>query len=329
MTRQRIKPAMVTIYIALVAAGFIYFNFRLTVEWIAVILFGAALVYGKGVEFLRDWSVFLIVLLAWQLSSGLATDFDFPWHLQELLRADEFLFAGSVPAAVLQKDFHHPGVLEPWDVAAAAVYMSHFLMPMLCGFLLWMADRAMYRRFAISFVLLAFAGFLTYIVYPTVPPHLASQPLKHIHNMYVVARGGHVYLPGVQNLFQVTIAHWFSPYHGYVSLTWMGLNILNLHYDPVAEIPSEHIAFPVLFFLYLRRQFGRPAYLVLPYIAAMLFAILYLGMHWFVDALAGVLYAALAYVAVMYVGPALIARAGSRGKFTSVPRHEAPGSLRS
>ena len=320
MTLQRSKPVIAATYVAVVAVGLLYFNFRLTVEWIVVILFGAALLYGRGVDFLRDWSVFLLVLLAWQFSSPLATDFGFPWHLEELIRADKFLFAGSVPAAVLQKYLYHPGVLEPWDVLAAGVYMSHFLMPLVCGFLLWMANRAMYRRFALSFVLLAFAGFLTYIVYPSVPPHLASQPLKHIHNIYVAAPGGHVYLPGVQNLFQVTIAHWFSPYHGYVSLTWMGLNVLNLHYDPVAEIPSEHAAFPLLFFLYLRRQFGWPAYFVLPYIAVVVFAILYLGMHWFIDALVGFLYAVMAYAVVMHVAPAFIKRTRYGRNIGSTPR---------
>jgi membrane-associated phospholipid phosphatase len=289
-----------------VSLGFFYFNFRLTIEWVAVLLFTAALLYGRGVQFLRDWSVFVVVLLAWQFTSPLATDFGFPWHLQELIAADKLLFAGKVPALWLQQHLYHPGVLEPWDVLAAIVYMSHFLMPLVCGFLLWLADRDIYRKFAISFVLLAFAGFLTYILYPSVPPHMASQPLKHVNHVYVLAAGGYVYLPGVRNLFQVTLAHWFSPYHGYVSLTWKGLNLLNLRYDPVAEIPSEHAAFPLLFFLYLRHQFGRPAYLVLPYIAAILFAVLYLGMHWFIDVVIGFIYAAAAYGVVMHAAPAAV-----------------------
>ena len=303
---KRLRPVLLALYFLAVSAGFLYFNFRLTVEWVAVMLFVAALVAGRGLQFLRDWSVFIVVLLAWQFTSPLATQFGFPWHLQELIAADKFLFAGTVPAAWLQEHLHHPGVVEPWDVFAATIYMSHFLMPLVCGFLLWMADRSTYRKFAVSFVLLACAGFVTYIVYPTVPPHLASQPLIHVGGIYEVAAGGHVYLPGVQNLFQVTLAHWFSPYHGYVSLTWMGLNILNLHYDPVAEIPSEHAAFPLLFFLFLRHQFGRPAYLVLLYIGAMLFAILYLGMHWFIDALIGFLYAGAVYLVVMHAAPAAI-----------------------
>lgn len=308
---NRLRPILVATYLLAVFAGFLYFNFRLTVEWVALMLFVAALVLGKGMQFLRDWGVFVLVLLAWQLITPVATQFGFPWHLTELIAADKFLFNGTVPAAWLQVHLHHPGILEPWDVFAATIYMSHFLMPLVCGFLLWMASRETYRNFAISFVLLAFAGFVTYIVYPSVPPHMASQPLKHIHGIYVVAAGGHVYLPGVQNLFQVTLAHWFSPYHGYVSLTWMGLTFLNLHYDPVAEIPSEHAAFPMLFFLFLRHQFGRPAYWVLLYIAAVLFTILYLGMHWVIDAIIGFMYAGAVYLVVMHAAPAALHRVRS------------------
>ncbi|GAC1519957.1 MAG: hypothetical protein NVS2B16_26710 [Chloroflexota bacterium] len=305
--KLRLRTLLVVLYILAVSAGFLYFNFRLTVEWVAVILFSAALLYGRGMQFLRDWSVFILVLLAWQLTSPLATTFGFPWHLHELIDADKFLFHGIVPAVWLQQHLYHPGIVEPWDLLAATIYMSHFLMPLLCGFLLWLTNRDLFRKFAIAFVVLALAGFATYIVYPSVPPHLASQPLKRVGNIYVVAAGGHVYLPHVQNLFQVIAGHWFSPYHGYVSLTWKGLDLLKLKYDAVAEIPSEHAAFPMLFFLFLRRQFGRPAYLVLVYIALVLFSILYLGMHYSIDAIIGFIYAGIAFALVMHVAPALAA----------------------
>lgn len=311
LTIRRLRHILVALYLVAVSGALIYFNFRLTVEWVAVILFGAALFYGKGRQFVRDWSVFFIVLVAWQFTSPLATDFGFPWHLTELIDFDKLVFGGNVAPVWLQHHLYHPGLVEPWDVVAAAIYMSHFMTPMLCGFALWLTNRELFRKFAIAFIVLAFAGFITYIVYPSVPPHMASQPLKHVHGIYVIARGGHVYLPGhVVNLFQVTAGHWFSPYHGYVSLTYHGFNFLNLHYDQVAEIPSEHAAFPMLFFLFLRRQFGRYAYLVLLYIAAVLFTILYLGMHYFVDAIIGYIYAVTAFTLVVYAVPAAMARMG-------------------
>jgi membrane-associated phospholipid phosphatase len=310
---RRAIPFILGIYIVGVAAGFLFFNMRLTVEWVAIILFVAALLSGRGLLFLRDWGVFIAVLLAWQLVSPVATRFSFPWHLQAMISADKLMFFGSVPPVWLQQHLYHPGVLEPWDVLAAVTYMLHFLAPLLSGFLLWMSDRELFRKFAITFVLVAIAGFLTYIVYPAVPPWLAAQPLVAVGNQYahpweVAATypGGlhaawahsHVYLPGVQNLFNIIAGRWYNPYHG--TIFFAGLH---LHYDQVAAIPSEHAMYPLLFFLFLRRQFGRWSYFALLYIALLLFSITYLGQHYAIDAVVGFAYAAAGYVLVMHLWP--------------------------
>ena len=304
------------LYILGVAAGFLFFNMRLTVEWVAIILFVAAVLSGRGLLFLRDWGVFIAVLLAWQMVSPLATRFTFPWHLHEMISADRLLFFGNVPPVWLQKHLYHPGVLEPWDVLAAVMYMLHFLAPLLSGFLLWMSDRALFRKFAVTFVLVAVAGFFTYIVYPAVPPWLAAQPLVAVGGQFAhpweVARsypGGlhgawahsHVYLPGVQNLFDSIAGRWYNPYHG--TIFFAGLH---LHYDQVAAIPSEHAMYPLLFFLFLRRRFGRWAYLALVYIALLLFSITYLGQHYAIDAVVGFIYALVGYSLVMHVWPWLL-----------------------
>ena len=297
-TYRRVMPWLLALYMLAIAAGFLYFNMRLTIEWVAVILFGAALLSGRGLLFVRDWSVFLLVLVAWQVASPLATHFAFPWHLQELIDADKLMFFGQVPPVWLQAHLYHPGVLEPWDVLAAIIYMLHFLAPLVAGFLLWMSDRALFRKFAVTFVLVALAGFATYILYPAVPPWMAATPLHRVHNMYV--SGGRVYLPGVQNLFHTVIGRWYNPYHGDISLRF-----LHMHYDNVGAVPSEHAAYPLLFFLFLRRRFGRPAYWTLVYIALVMFSITYLGQHYVIDAVVGFAYAVAGYVLVMHVAPAV------------------------
>lgn len=293
-------PFILAVYVVAVAATFLYFNMRLTVEWVAIILFVAALLSGRGLLFLRDWGVFIAVLLAWQLTSPLATRFTFPWHLQELIAADKLMFFGTVPSVWLQAHLYHPGVLEPWDVFAATMYMLHFLAPLVAGFLLWMTNRRLFQKFAVTFVVVALAGFITYIVYPAVPPWMAALPLVHHHDTYIRAPGGHVYLPGVQNLFDVFAGRWYNPYHGTIFFSF-----LHMHYDQVAAIPSEHAAYPLLFFLFLRRQFGRPAYLALVYIAGLLFSITYLGQHYVIDAVVGFAYAIAGYVLTMYLVPAI------------------------
>ena len=320
---RRAIPAILGIYILGVAGTFLFFNMRLTVEWVAIILFVAAVLSGRGLLFLRDWGVFIAVLLAWQMVSPLATRFTFPWHLHEMIEADRFLFLGNVPSVWLQKHLYHPGVLEPWDVLAAVMYMLHFLAPLLAGFLLWMGDRVLFRKFAVTFVLVAVAGFFTYIVYPAVPPWLAAQPLVAVGDRFAhpweVAQsypGGlhaawahsHVYLPGVKNLFDSIAGRWYNPYHG--TIFFAGLH---LHYDQVAAIPSEHAMYPLLFFLFLRRRFGRWAYFALVYIALLLFSITYLGQHYVIDALVGFAYALAGYSLVMHAWPRFVAITAAAG----------------
>ncbi len=327
---RRIMPCVLALYVVAVAAGFLYFNLRLTVEWVAIILFVAALVSGRGLIFLRDWGVFIAVLLAWQLASPLATQFALPQHVTEMIDADRLLFFGHVPALWLQQHLYHPGKMEPWDVIAATLYLLHFLAPLFAGFALWLANRELFAKFALTFVIVAVAGFATYILFPAVPPWMAAQPLLHAHNVYTVAFPlqysflnvppwmaaqpdllahnaytlvapkplGHVYLPGVVDVNSKIMSHWYNPYRG--TIFFQGLH---LHYDQVAAMPSEHAMYPMLFFLFLRRQFGRPAYLVLIYIAAILFAITYLGQHYVTDAIVGFAYAILGYLLVMHLAP--------------------------
>lgn len=325
---MRIVPWILALYILCIAIGFLYFNMRLTVEWVAIVLFGAALLSGRGLLFLKDWGVFIVVLLAWQLASPLATHFSFPWHLTELISADKLLFFGHVPPLWLQKHLYHPGVLEPWDVLAATMYMLHFLAPLLAGFVLWMTNRELFQKFAITFVVVAICGFATYIFYPSVPPWLAAQKLVHIHGMYFstnwqdlkalkalgyphpyafVTTHGTVYLPGVRNIFESIMSRWYNPYNG--TIFFQGLHV---SYDKVGAIPSEHAAYPLLFFLFLRRQFGRIAYLVLIYIALLLFSITYLGQHYMIDAVIGFVYALVGYALVMHLFPAVMRGARQR-----------------
>src|SRR5947209_18289524 len=107
------------------------------------------------------------------------------------------------------------------------MYMLHFLAPLLAGFALWMTNRSLFRRFAITFVLVAVAGFATYIIYPAVPPWMAAERLVQVGNHYQgVAWGwfggkwvpnphiGQIYLPGVHNLFNDIMSRWYNPYKG-------------------------------------------------------------------------------------------------------------------
>jgi membrane-associated phospholipid phosphatase len=310
---------LVAACLAAVIAIFLYFDIPLTIEWAVVLLCGAAVISGRGLLFLRDWGAFVLVLFAWQLTAPIATDLPFPWHVTPLIAADKFMFFGTVPDVWLQKHLHHPGAIEPWDVFAAWMYMLHFVTPLIAGFALWITNRGLFQRYTVAFAVVAISGYITWVLYPSVPPWLAGQPLVHVGHIYLrpwaaAAKGypggiafawdhSHVYLPHVKNLFGVFIHHWYNGYNGQLSL-----GIVKGHVDQVGAIPSEHAAFPMLCFLFLRKQFGRPAYLFLLYVAGLCFSVLYMGQHYVIDILVGFLYAGLSYAFAMYALPVLIRR---------------------
>jgi membrane-associated phospholipid phosphatase len=295
---SRRRLIALAIYIAVVIGAFLYFNIPLLVEWVALILLVGAVIAGRAELFFRDWGAFLAALLAWQFTAPVATQLSQPWHLQELIDADRFLFHGTVPTAWLQAHLYHPGVLEPWDVFAGVMYSLHFVTPLIVGFVLWLTNRPLFQKFALAFVLVAIAGFSTYIIYPAVPPWFAAHHLIHWHHMYFRSAHGRVYLPGVRNLFDAIAHNWYNPYNGQITI-----GFLHQHIDQIGAMPSQHAAFPFLCFLFLRRQFGRWAYLSLLYIAGITFSIVYLGQHYVIDALVGFVYAAAGYAVVMHLMP--------------------------
>ena len=297
---KRHRVYLLAAYVLVVVVAFLYFNIPLLVEWVALILFVGALIAGRADLFFRDWGVFLAALLAWQFTAPVATQLSAPWHLTELIDADRFMFHGVVPTAWLQAHLYHPGVLEPWDVFAVAMYSLHFFTPLIVGFVLWLTNRALFHKFAFAFVLVAVAGFATYIAYPAVPPWLAAHHLVAYHHIYLRSPHGRVYLPGVRNIFDVTAHHWYNAYNGQITI-----GFLHQHIDQIGAMPSQHAAFPFLCLLFLRRQFGRWAYLGWLYIAGITFSIVYLGQHYVIDAVVGFVYAALGYAFVMHVMPRL------------------------
>jgi membrane-associated phospholipid phosphatase len=295
---SRTRLILLAAYVLAVAVVFLYFNIPLLAEWVAVILCVGAIIAGRGGLFFRDWGVFIVAVLAWQFTAPVATQLATPWHLTDLIAADRFLFHGIDPGSWLQARLYHPGVIEPWDVFAVTMYMLHFFTPLLVGFVLWLVNRDLFHRFAFGYVLVAAAGFATYIVYPAVPPWLAAKRLIKVGHIYLRSPHGHVYLPHVRNLFDVVANHWYNPYNGQIQI-----GFLHQHIDQIGAMPSLHAAFPVLCLLFLRKQFGRVAYWGLLYIVGITFSIVYLGQHYFIDALAGYAYAIAGYVLVMQVFP--------------------------
>ena len=251
-------------------------------EWVVLALALVAFALGRGGEFLRDWTPFLVLFFAYEVMRGFAGATGL--HPHDVSPLERALFGGALPTLELQR-FYDPSRISPQDVAGMVLYFLHFPLPIVVGFVFWVRDRGHYWRFISALLLMSFVAFLTYLALPTAPP------------WYEFAHSVH-------KINDETIAKWGVDYY---------VSPLYTHLDPnkFAAFPSLHAAFPALAAIYAWTT-GRWMALGLGVYAALVWiAIVYLGEHYFVDALAGLVYAAAATVVVNAVASGFGAKSRS------------------
>jgi hypothetical protein len=234
--------------------------------------------WARGV--VVDWLPFFGVLMAYDLLRGYANHLITAPHVTPQIRFDEILFGGVVPTVRLQRALYSPTHLHWWDYAVWLVHISHFFTAFVVAAVLWKRAYSRFRRFAAMFLTLTVAGFVTYVLFPAVPPWLASTTghLQHTTRIVEVV-WGHV---GVRPAVAV-----FENGSRYV--------------NDVAAIPSLHAAYPMLLLLFFWRSRWWVRALLVAYVLAMTFAIVYSAEHYMADVVIGWAYAA---IAVFVVGRA-------------------------
>lgn len=122
----------------------------------------------------RDWLPFLALLITYDLSRGAATALGRPTEWQLPRDADKAMFGGVQPTVWLQSHLKEP--FPPWwEVLVSIIYVSYFSAPYIVAGVLWLRDRAAWRRFAFQFLAISFIGLVAFIAYPAAPPWAASQ----------------------------------------------------------------------------------------------------------------------------------------------------------
>jgi type IV secretory pathway VirB3-like protein len=265
---------------------------------------------------LRDWVPFVAVLVAYDLTRGAAELLGRPteWHLQ--LDFDRWLF-GVDPTVWLQSQLKEP--FPPWwEMAVSLIYVSYFLAPPVVAGVLWLRDRAAWRRFAFQFVTISFIGLVGFIVVPAAPPWAASQ----CSSAEVAAGPSNpdcINAP-VGTLTTGGLLGAVHPSHGgaapYVErVATRGWNRLGIPQakalidegqagvNQVAAVPSLHAAISALltvFFWPRVRKRWRP--LLACYALAMAFSLVYSAEHYVFDILLGWLVTAVVTVGFAYWG---------------------------
>ncbi len=254
-------------------------------EVILVGLLLVALLLGRVIRFLRDWLPFVVILFGWQMLRGYADNAaqggGFPLRITEMIHWDEWLFGGHIPAIWLQDHLYTPGHLHWYDLATTFFWAFHFVLPLMFGFLLWMRDRRIYLRFALCVVVVSFAGFATYVLFPAAPPWYASDA---------------GYIPPVHLIRAEVLGHLGADSRR--NLSWL---MSHGSPDNVAAMPSLHAAYPTMVFWFALRYWRKLTPLAVMYCLGLWFSVVYIGDHYVVDVLAGVIYATSTFFLVHFV----------------------------
>jgi membrane-associated phospholipid phosphatase len=218
----------------------------------------------RAQRFLKDWIPFLALFFAYEAMRGIAYNIVGVVHVTELMNAELQIF-GTIPTLVLQHFYRSPIL----DWIGAFFYSLHFLIPTVFGFILWHRSRENYSKYVIALLLCSYSALITVLLFPSAPPWFgvkADRILFHIdHEMGVP--------------FYATLFALIEP-------------------NPFAAFPSLHATYPWLVSLYsikIKRIKALPI-LIIP--VGVWFSAVYLGEHYVIDLLAGVVYATVAFFLV-------------------------------
>ena len=275
--------AFVALTVALVAWNGVFLSRDWLFLWVlvalAVLSLGDLRRWAHGVVF--DWLPLMALLLAYDLSNGVRQFVGIQPHTQPQLQADLLLPGASVPTVELQQALYTSGAPAPYDYLAFGLYLTHFFVTLAVLVALWrFSSRERFRHFRAIVLTLATAGFVTYVLFPAVPPWMAAadghlEPVRRI----VGELWPHVGLAPAAALFE---RH-------------------QSFYNEVGALPSLHAAYPVALLAFFWAA-GRWVRIGLGlYALAMAATLVYTGEHYVSDILVGWVYAAGSVAAVALV----------------------------
>lgn len=275
----------------------------------AILLLVGALLTGRLLSFVRDWIPFVLLIFGYEVLRGIAGTIvtagdlslrlrgDYPnVQLEGLIAADRALFGGHLPTLWLQERLYDAGIVHWYDIGALLFYSLHFVFPLLFAFALWLRVRERFWQFTLTFLFMTYSAFAIFILYPAAPPWLAYRWGQMPGLVFPADQAIRVIAPKRFDALD-TVAIWG-----------------NASPNPVAAMPSLHAAFPWLVLLFAVRYFGRRGLLFLPYNLFLWFSVVYLSQHWVIDILAGMAWATISFVLVLWLWPAIM-----RGAATPVP----------
>lgn len=243
-----------------------------TPDKIFVLMVLAGMAFGQTVEVLKRFTPFVILLLVYESFRGLASSINSHVNYGFMPWADRLMFGGRLPTKLLQNILWH-GHVQWYDFVFYGAYTLHFVLPFALAVVIWKFRETHYWEAITAYLVVSFAGFLTFLAFPAAPPWLATEkgliePITRVSTFIWYAFGIHDF-PSVYNKI--------TP-------------------NAVAAMPSLHTAYAVLFALFVTKYFkSKWSYLTWIYPVLIWVGTVYMGEHYVIDVIAGIAYAYAAY----------------------------------
>lgn len=219
-----------------------------------------------------DWVPVLMMVFGYGYLRGILPTLSETAHIYPMIYIDRLLF-GFIPTIRLQSLFFFSQQPHWYDYLFIIIYMSHYIIPLYIAYRIKQFNQVYFKEYVTAFLILAYISFITYILFPAMPPWMASS---------------FGYIPPVTKIMDHVLASTTNPISVPSIYQFLGANL-------VAAFPSVHAAFPWLIFLFVWKKSKKLGFLTLPYVLSIWFAVIYLGEHYVIDVIAGVIYASFSY----------------------------------
>lgn len=249
-----------------------------TPDKLVILLTFIFMIFGQAKELLRRFVPFAALLVVYEAFRGVVPHLNTHVNFMWMPGVDRLFAFGELPTVVLQRWWWH-GSVQWYDFAFYIFYMLHFVLPFVLAVVIWKRLDRHYWRYVSAFLVVSFAGFLTFLAFPAAPPWMASdkgliEPITRISSDVWFALGIHDF-PSLYNQI--------SP-------------------NPVAAVPSLHAAYATLFALFMVSLFkSKWRYVSVVYPLMIYVGTVYQGEHYLIDEILGAIYAIAAFYAAPFV----------------------------
>ncbi|MBI4039442.1 phosphatase PAP2 family protein [Candidatus Daviesbacteria bacterium] len=264
-------------YIVILVIFMLANNISITPDRLVIFLLLGAVATGRVFSFLKNWAPFVLLLLSYEALRGFAWNIGLERvHASDIIEFEKTVL-GNIYTVPLQAALYQPGQVAWYDVAAAIFYFLHFAFPFAFAFWFWLKDLSRYWGYVTRLLVLSYAGWITYVIFPAMPPWLASQ---------------NQLLPPVHKIITETLDKLLINFN--ISQVYLAITP-----NPIAAVPSLHAAYAWLAMLFTFQFFKKSVGIFfIGYSVVLWFLLIYTGEHYLVDLILGAVYATITHLVV-------------------------------